>query len=218
MPSTMAALAQSVKRLIPSTMAPTRNTPDAPRAYPERASYGEFLVGIFRNPKGVSALTPSSPSLARAIACEVDATRNGIVIELGPGTGAVTSALLARGLPPQRLLLIEHEPQYVLTLRKLYPQLDIRLGDALHFERYLAPATVIAAVVSGLPLLHLPKEIRRQLIDCALDRQSIGGRFIQLSYGWRPPVPASDKLSIARKAIWSNFPPAHIWTYRKAGP
>jgi phosphatidylethanolamine/phosphatidyl-N-methylethanolamine N-methyltransferase len=146
---------------------------------------------------------------------QVDAGREGLVVELGPGTGAITSALLARGISAGRLLLIESEPQFVAVLRRLYPGIDIRCGDALGLEQHLAPAAKVAAVVSGLPLLHFPAEFRRQLIRRSLACQNTGGLFIQLSYGWRPPIPAEPGFSIAKKIVWSNFPPAHIWTYRK---
>ncbi|HEX4271993.1 MAG TPA: hypothetical protein VHZ32_11430 [Rhizomicrobium sp.] len=182
----------------------------------ETAAYGDFLLGVFKNPKGVSALTPSSSSLSRAIANEVDIERNGLIVELGPGTGPVTGALLARGIPAQRLLLIETEFQFVQVLRRLYPLLSVRRGDALRLEQYLPSSSPIAALVSGLPLLHFPMQTRRDLIRRSLACQSSGGLFIQLSYGWRPPVAAEPGFSITKKTVWSNFPPAHIWTYRKA--
>ena len=180
----------------------------------DTAAYADFLLGAFRNPKGVSALAPSSPSLARAVANEVDMNREGLIVELGPGTGAVTSALLARGIAPRRLLLVECEPQFVLVLRRLYPSMEVRCGDALRLDEYLKPSMPVSAVVSGLPILHLPPETRRQLISRSLACQAAGGLFIQLSYGWRPPVPPTSGVSIAKRTVWSNFPPAHVWTYR----
>lgn len=182
----------------------------------QAAAYGDFLLGVFKNPKGVSALTPSSPSLARAIAREVDIERDGLVVELGPGTGAITNALLARGIAPDRMLLIESEPQFVQILRRLYPALDVRRGDALRLEHHLPPTSAIAAVVSGLPLLHFPSETRRDLIRRSLACQGPGGLFVQLSYGWRPPIPAEQGITIGKKTVWSNFPPAHIWAYRNS--
>ena len=180
----------------------------------DAAAYADFLLGVFKNPKGVSALTPSSPSLARAIADEVEPSRDGLVMELGPGTGVVTRALLARGIPQRRLLLIESEPQFVQLLRRLYPLLDVRLGDGLRLQHHVPLPAAVAAVVSGLPLLHLPRQTREELIRSALAIQGPGGLFIQLSYGWRPPVPAERSFTITKKIVWSNFPPAHIWTYR----
>jgi phospholipid N-methyltransferase len=72
---------------------------------------------------------------------------------------------------------------------------------------------VIAAVVSGLPLLHLPDATRRSLLTRALAAQGPGGLFIQLSYSWRPPVKAGEGVTLTKRAIWQNFPPAHVWTY-----
>jgi phosphatidylethanolamine/phosphatidyl-N-methylethanolamine N-methyltransferase len=178
-------------------------------------SYGAFLRGLIANPKGVSAPTPSSPVLADAIAAELDLSRPGLVIELGPGTGAVTAALQKR-VGAERLLAIERETSFLTPLRTRFPDVDIRYGDALAFERFLPPDARIAAVVSGLPLLHLPQPARRSLLARALAAQGPGGLFIQLSYSWRPPVKAGDGMTLTKRAIWQNFPPAHVWTYRSA--
>jgi phosphatidylethanolamine/phosphatidyl-N-methylethanolamine N-methyltransferase len=69
--------------------------------------------------------------------------------------------------------------------------------------------------MSGLPLLNFPIARRRSLIEKALDLQGPAGRFVQLSYGWRPAVPPASNFSVARAVVWRNFPPAHIWTYRR---
>jgi phosphatidylethanolamine/phosphatidyl-N-methylethanolamine N-methyltransferase len=176
-------------------------------------SYGAFLRGLIANPKGVSAPTPSSPVLSDAIAAELDLSRPGLVIELGPGTGAVTAALIKRA-GSDRILAIERETSFLTPLRTRFPDVDIRFGDALNFERFLPQGAVVAAVVSGLPLLHLPQATRRSLLARSLAAQGPGGLFIQLSYSWRPPVKAGDGITLAKRAIWQNFPPAHVWTYR----
>jgi phosphatidylethanolamine/phosphatidyl-N-methylethanolamine N-methyltransferase len=175
-------------------------------------SYGAFLRGLIANPKGVSAPTPSSPVLAEAIAAELDLSRPGLVIELGPGTGAVTTALVKRA-GSDRILAIERETSFLTPFRTRFPDVDIRYGDALAFERFLPPDAVIAAVVSGLPLLHLPDATRRSLLRRALAAQGPGGLFIQLSYSWLPPVKAGEGVMLTKRAIWQNFPPAHVWTY-----
>ena len=176
-------------------------------------SYGAFLRGLIHSPKGVSAPTPSSLVLAEAIADELDLTRPGLVIELGPGTGAVTAAL-ARRVGAARIMAIEQETSFIAPLRTRFPDADIRRGDALAFERFLPPGAALAAVVSGLPLLHLPQATRSSLLARALNVQSPGGLFIQLSYSWRPPVKAGEGVTLTQRAIWQNFPPAHVWTYR----
>ena len=173
----------------------------------ETAAYADFLLGAFRNPKGVSALTPSSPSLARAIAREVDVSREGLVVELGPGTGAVTSALLARGIASKRLLLVERESEFVLILRRLYPSLEVRCGDALHLEDYLKASASVAAVVSGLPILHLAPEARRQLVSRSLACQGTGGLFIQAVLWLAPPRSAQVRRFHCQKDRMVEFPP-----------
>jgi phosphatidylethanolamine/phosphatidyl-N-methylethanolamine N-methyltransferase len=175
-------------------------------------SYGVFLRGLLSNPKGVSAPTPSSPVLAEAIAAEVDLDRPGLVIELGAGTGAVTAALVKR-MAGERLIAIERDQNFAQLLRRNFPTVDIRLGDALAFERHVPANTPIAAIVSGLPLLHFPQAARRSLLNRSLAAQGPGGLFIQLSYSWRPPVNAGPGISLSKRAVWRNFPPAHVWTY-----
>jgi phosphatidylethanolamine/phosphatidyl-N-methylethanolamine N-methyltransferase len=176
-------------------------------------TYGAFLRGLIANPKGVSAPTPSSPALAEAIAAALDSSRRGLVVELGAGTGAVTAALIRR-LGAGRLIAIEQDAHFARLLRQNFPDLHVRQGDALAFEDFLPPDTQIAAVVSGLPLLHLPKPTRTSLLERALAPQDGSGLFIQLSYSWVPPVTPPPGVALAKRAVWRNFPPAHIWTYR----
>lgn len=180
------------------------------------AAYGDFLRGLISNPRGVSAPTPSSSTLARAIAAEVDLSRDGLVIELGPGTGVVTKALLEHGVPADRLVVIEQEPCFAQVLRKRLPQVTVHQGDALIFESQIAFDAQVAAIVSGLPLLQIPLAARRSLLRRALACQEKGGLFIQLSYSWRPPVPPEPGMTLHKRTVWRNFPPAHVWTYRAA--
>lgn len=175
--------------------------------------YGVFLRGLLSNPKGVSAPTPSSPVLAEAIAAEVDPARPGIVVELGAGTGAVTEALVRR-VGGERLIAIERDKNFARLLRRNFPTAGIRLGDALAFEQYVPANGQVAAIVSGLPLLHFPQASRRSLLNRSLAAQGEGGLFIQLSYSWRPPVTAPASVSLVKRVVWRNFPPAHVWTYR----
>jgi len=178
--------------------------------------YADFLRGLVNDPKGVSAPTPSSPALAQAIAAEVDISRDGLVIELGPGTGVVTEALLKRGVPPERLVAIEQEPSFVQLMRRRFPGVGICQGDALDFVDSVSAGARIASIVSGLPLLNFLLPVRRSLLRRALASQARGGSFIQLSYSWRPPVPPEPGMMLNKKVVWRNFPPAHVWTYRAA--
>jgi len=177
------------------------------------AAYGQFLRGLLTDPHAVSAPTPSSPALCAAIAARVDISRPGLVLELGPGTGVVTEALLARGVAPERLVTIEACAYFAGLLRQRLPSVGVIEGDAFAFERHLPPQARIAAIVSGIPLLLFPAGRRRDLIERALAALGPGGSFIQLSYGWLPPVAPTGAMRLKRGVVWRNFPPAFVWTY-----
>lgn len=175
-------------------------------------SYGAFLRGLLKDPRGVSAPTPSSPALAKTIAAKVDPLQPGLVVELGAGTGVVTAALLDRGITADRLLIIERGGYFYRLLAKRFPAAAVIQGDAFAFEQYLPPGAAISAVVCGIPLLNFPLALRRTLIERALGLQGPGGRFIQLSYGWKPPIRLKD-VELGKTIVWRNFPPAHVWTF-----
>lgn len=178
------------------------------------SAYGDFLKGLLQDPGGVSAPTPSSPTLAAAMAAKVDPLKPGLVVELGAGSGVVTQALLARGIAPERLIAIEFSDYFARLLAQRYPGIRVIHGDAFAFDKYLPLGEPIAAIVSGIPLLNFPLRRRRALIERALVLQGVGGRFVQLSYGWRPPIVSAFGVAPERDIVWRNFPPAHIWTFR----
>jgi phosphatidylethanolamine/phosphatidyl-N-methylethanolamine N-methyltransferase len=99
-------------------------------------------------------------------------------------------------------------------VRKRFAKVTVHHGDVVTFESQIAFGTKVAAIVSGLPLLQLPMATRVSLLRRALACQDAGGAFIQLSYSWRPPVPPEPGMTLTRKTVWRNFPPAHVWTYR----
>lgn len=187
---------------------------------PVHASWREnlqFLRGLVANPSGVSSVFPSSPALARAIAAEVDPSRPGTVLELGPGTGAVTRALIARGIAPSRLRLVERDNRFVRHLRKRFAGVSVEEGDALDVRgAHAGHDEPLAAIVSGLPLLNFPVIVRRQLLEDALTWLPSGAPFVQLSFGMAPPVPASVRWDVRRAGVvLRNIPPARVWVYTR---
>ena len=176
-----------------------------------------FLRGLILRPKNVGAITPSSPALAKAIAAQVDPKRPGPVLELGPGTGVVTEALIERGVAEERLIAIEYDQDFVSMVGKRFPRARVIKGDAFGFAALLDGAVEqpYAAVVSGLPLLNFPVETRRNLIELALERLQPGAPYIQFSYGTNPSIPPTERYTVKRAAtVWMNLPPARVWVYR----
>lgn len=178
-----------------------------------------FLRSVIAHPRSVGAIAPSSPALARAIAAQVDPILAGKILELGPGTGVITQAVIAMGVLPERLVMIEYDAYFANLLAARFARAHVMQGDAYDLERTLGAKFVepFAAVVSGLPLLNQPPERRKALIEAALDRLRPGAPFIQFSYGFKPPVLGTPTSPVQLGAfVWRNLPPARVWVYRRA--
>ena len=178
----------------------------------------QFIRSWFEKPLSTGAVMPSSKALARTMANYVDPLSKGPVIELGPGTGPVTEALVKRGVDPKRLVLVEFNPDFCRLLRKRYPAATVVQGDAYRLRRLLGTTLrePAAAVVSGLPLVTKPLRTRLRLISDAMALLAPGAPFIQFTYAMVPPIP--KELSGIRAepsdTIWLNLPPARVWVYR----
>jgi phosphatidylethanolamine/phosphatidyl-N-methylethanolamine N-methyltransferase len=178
-----------------------------------------FLRSWMEKPLHVGAVMPSGRVLARTMAQYVDAHSQGPVIELGPGTGAITNALIAHGVEQKRLVLVEYNPSFCALLRDRYPHATVVQGDAYALRDSLwdvlsAPAS---AVVSGLPLVTRPMLTRLKLIRDAFAAMAPGSPFVQFTYSVAPPIPRSlpGVSTEASERIWMNLPPARVWVYRK---
>jgi phosphatidylethanolamine/phosphatidyl-N-methylethanolamine N-methyltransferase len=178
-----------------------------------------FLRSWIEKPLHVGAVMPSGRLLARTMAQYVDTDAEGPVVELGPGTGAITSALIRRGVDPGRLVLVEYDPGFCALLRDRYPQAKVVQGDAYKLRDTIwnvlaAPA---AAIVSGLPLVTKPMLTRLKLIRDAFAALAPGAPFVQFTYSVAPPIPKSlpGVSTEASERIWMNLPPARVWVYRK---
>jgi phosphatidylethanolamine/phosphatidyl-N-methylethanolamine N-methyltransferase len=183
------------------------------------AEHLNFLRGMIANPRGVGAIAPSSPDLGDAIAAQIDPDRPGPVLELGPGSGAVTRGILRRGIAPQRLTVIEWDAEFADLIRAQCPGVNVIQGDAFALGQTLAGHVTepCAAVVSCLPLLNFPQEQRQALVNAALDRMRPGGPLIQFSYGLRKPAAPPPGVTVTMAAlVWKNLPPARVWVYRRA--
>jgi phosphatidylethanolamine/phosphatidyl-N-methylethanolamine N-methyltransferase len=176
---------------------------------------GRFLLRLARRPKGVGAIAPSSAALARAMARQIPETQ-GPVLELGPGTGVITGAILARGVPPEHVTAIEYDAEFASLVQKRFPRVHVVRGNAFDLARTLPHAEPFAAIVSGLPLLNFPPAERSTLLEQVFSRLRPGAPFIQFSYGLKPPVSPPRGASVTRAAfIPFNAPPARVWVYRK---
>jgi phosphatidylethanolamine/phosphatidyl-N-methylethanolamine N-methyltransferase len=178
-----------------------------------------FLRSWIEKPLHVGAVMPSGKLLARTMAQYVDAHATGPVVELGPGTGAITNALIDHGVDQKRLVLVEYNPGFCALLRDRYPQARVVQGDAYTLRETLwsVLSARASAMVSGLPLVTKPMLTRVRLVRDAFAALAPGAPFIQFTYSVVPPIPKSlpGVSTEASERIWMNLPPARVWVYRK---
>ena len=178
-----------------------------------------FFHRWLKSPFSIGAIAPSSRHLAKRMAELTPRDSRLPVVELGGGTGVVTDALLA-AIGPERLIVVERDPRLYGFLVERYPQVRILKGDAAELSRLLEAHGVrkAAAVVSGLPLLAMPKPVQHAIVREAVAVLAEGAPFIQFTYGFFSPV-ERELHGLEGKRIdrvYRNLPPASIWLYRRA--
>ncbi|WP_246329389.1 class I SAM-dependent methyltransferase [Chthonobacter rhizosphaerae] len=194
--------------------------PDLKRFRSLMADEVRFFRSWMGKPLTTGAVSPSGRMLAKAMASRIDPAWPGVVVELGPGTGAVTRALLDRGVAPDRIVAIEYNDVFADHLRAGFPGVRVIEGDAYAMEATLARhgITEAAAVVSSLPLFTRPLVQRTSLMEQSMRLMPEGRPFIQFSYALVPPLPERQGAWSLDVSDWimMNLPPARVWTYRSA--
>ena len=181
-----------------------------------RSDNGTFLREWLSDPLRVASVTPSGRALAAMMTRELDA-ESAPVIELGPGTGVFTDAMIARGIPEDRLVLVEMGASFAQLLRLRLPAATVLEMDATRLGKTLMPGGERAgAVVSGLPVLAMPPRVVMHIVHGAFVHLRDGGAMYQFTYGPRCPVrrPILDRLGLTAKRVGGamlNVPPASVY-------
>jgi phosphatidylethanolamine/phosphatidyl-N-methylethanolamine N-methyltransferase len=182
-----------------------------------------FLQEWLTNPRRTGAIVPSSKNLAVEMARWLLIEANEYVLELGPGTGAVTQALIGRGLHPQWLIAIEKNPKMADILRDRFPRAHIITGDARHLDRLLQEELnghgTVGAVISSLPLRNFPVDVTEELAGKIRAILSPNGKWVQYTYhlGKERPKGAAYFRLLTSNVVWLNLPPARVSVYQKCG-
>jgi phosphatidylethanolamine/phosphatidyl-N-methylethanolamine N-methyltransferase len=183
------------------------------------ASWALFTREIWANPRAMGAACPSAPALASRMAAWVPLDRQGLVVELGGGTGPVTAALLKCGIPACKLVVIERSPTLAHHLRQRFPQLRIIQGDAAHLEHLLGRdrSCDVGSIVSSLPLRSLRPEVTRAIGGQFEALLGPGGLLIQYTYDLRgtPPSLLPCFRRVSGRTVWGNVPPARIEVFER---
>jgi len=179
-----------------------------------------FLRGWIEKPRAVGSIVPTSSVTARRMASVIDVASGLPVLELGPGTGVITRAILQRGVPPEKLYCVEYSRDFAEHVRRLFPAVNVVQGNAFDLGQTLGENRdlLFDSVVSGVPLLNFPVAQRIAYVEDLLDRLPAGRPIVQLTYGPRSPVPAGRGTYTVEHLdfVVRNFPPTQLWIYRRA--
>ncbi|MBA5802019.1 MULTISPECIES: phospholipid N-methyltransferase PmtA [Rhizobium] len=178
-----------------------------------------FFRGMMQGPKTVGSIVPTSSITAKRMASVIDTNSGLPVLELGPGTGAITKAILGRGVRPENLVAIEYSTDFHQHLLRTYPGVHFINGDAFDLKTTLGDYgdRTFDCVISCIPLLNFPMAMRVSLLENLLDRLPAGRPVVQISYGAISPIAANaDRYSIHHfDFVVRNIPPAQLWIYRR---
>ena len=183
-------------------------------------SLGLFLRRWLAHPLRMGSVIPSSPALCRRVVRHAWPDPDQVVLELGAGTGVISRALLAAGLPPTNLIVVEIDPSLAAHLRATLPGVTVIEGDARDLPALLPDDLRghIGSVVCGIPLVLLPLAEQRRFID-AIAGAAPGRGFLHYSYCATSPLPARKHGLVGQRRAWTpmNVPPASVWHYGPAG-
>ena len=178
-----------------------------------------FFRALAFNPHSVGAITPSSANLASLITSEISAS-SGPVLELGPGTGVFTEALLERGVRESDLTLIEYGSDFMRLLQARFPKARVLWMDAAWMASYHLLEQPFGAVVSGLPLLNFAPQKVTAILSAAFSKLRDGGSFYQFTYGTQFSVSKAqlDELGLQATCmgrVLLNIPPASVYRFTR---
>jgi phosphatidylethanolamine/phosphatidyl-N-methylethanolamine N-methyltransferase len=182
-----------------------------------------FWRRYMHRPLGVGGVAPSGSSLARAMVETLAPSDEEVIVEIGPGTGPFTRALLAAGVAPSRLILVEFDPEFVRHLRQRFPGVTVLQGDAAQLPQLLKEQghDKVPKILSGLPLRSMPEGVRIAISRAMATSLAAQGSLVQFSYFIAPPLAEAEVKACGLtgrrvKTVMANIPPAFVWRYSKA--
>ncbi len=185
------------------------------------AEHALFLKQVIRNPRAMGSIVPSTRYLSRVIGRLAATGLRGPVLEIGAGTGSVTRAMIHAGIAPEQLHIVELNRGLCRHLQQQFPQATVITADATRLSACLPPEMVgkYRMVVSGLPLVNMPREVSEAIIDEIKTCMTADGRLLQFTYLPFSPLSESRHALTARRIAWvlRNVPPATVWQYQNAG-
>jgi len=179
-----------------------------------------FFQRWMANPLSMGSITPSSAALRKEIRKNLSIAPDEVVAEFGGGTGAITRALLEAGIPGDRIYAFEIDKELATFLHGSFPDVNVINGDCRGIARVLGPDLVgkVGSVVIGIPMVTLPLEMQREIVEASFSVMPEGRPFLLYTYMIHSPL-NQKALGLKGKRVgftWKNVPPASVWAYWKA--
>lgn len=182
-----------------------------------------FFKKWLKHPFQMGTLAPITERLAKLAASTIT-NPSGLIVEIGAGTGRLTRALLAQGVKPENLVLVELDSDFCSFLKDTLPSLpdckssvpQVIHGDAAKLGQIIPSSFIgkIATVVSAIPFMYLPEDIREKIIKSCFDIMSPEGEIIHVTYNPKSPLAFMNTVSQERVGnLWLNIPPGFVWKY-----
>lgn len=177
-----------------------------------------FLKEFFKDKQMVGAISPSTRFLGEKMISTVDFNKERVIAELGPGTGVFTDVIIDKLHPDAKLLVFELNESFCTALQKRIddPRVQVIHDSAENIANYLDEGEKCDVVVSSLPLMVFPQELRNAVVNASYDALRKNGKYVQFQYSLQ-----SKKLlesvfkSVKIKFTLKNFPPAFVYTCHK---
>lgn len=197
-----------------------------PAGSPRNPSGRVFAAAVLRHPTMIGAIVPSSQGLGRLLSSGIDNTKPTTVVELGPGTGAVSHMIQRRIAPGSTHIAVELDAGLASYLRREFPPLTVLHGNAADLPALLASANVthVDAIVCSLPWTLFPAAIQHKILRGICDSLQDTGCFTTFSYRHTVAMQGARRfrklldeyfdLVATSKTVWRNVPPAHVYLGR----
>jgi len=182
------------------------------------AEHALFLRQVIRNPRAMGSIVPSTRYLGQVIGRAAAASQTGPVLEIGAGTGSFTRAMVDAGIEQERLHIVEMNAGLCRHLRRQFPRANVIHADATRLCEYLPPETIqrFVLVVSGLPLVNMPRHMSQAIVSQVKACMAPDGRLLQFTYLPFSPIRVSRHALRGQRIAWvfRNVPPASVWQYQ----
>ncbi len=179
-----------------------------------------FLKESIKNLKTLGTITPSSRFLAERMLKKIDFSKVNILVELGPGNGAITKFILDRLPKNATLICFEINDNFYNQLLKIKnPNLIVVKSSAEKIEEELKKLNFNKAdhIISSLPLTIIPDLVTDEILKNSFNALSKNGTFIQFQYSltYFKKLKKVFNKSISLDFEPLNIPPAFVYRCKK---